>query len=543
MAILFTTEKNCLPDFFETISADDIQDYCESKVYHRGLEYYNDGSVTEATYYSGGNSLIAIVKGTFKYTVNINLQNGEVSSSCTCPYKDGICKHTIATLLYAIDEDVEIEIIPDTKNSANETKQYMQSLSKDELISLVMKFAPEQFFVEVKNKFSDSSVAQNVFKKVERNIQKIFKDDDLLYNPNDFEEALENEIKKLSGLEKHLKDEIEGLLFYILSEVDQAFNNGCLYDHYNDYNYAPSDEFDEFVTNYVQSLNYQQKTDFLAGLDTVLKEQEYSTFESLNHLSGTVFTGNDLPSLKDMLISDYCKLSHTLVENYYEKVRMLLTNSEKENILTEIQNNSSKWLIELANIYESQNEIKKSVNVIKTWLTNHDNNYGDEKVYVLYLDLLKKDQLDLANAAKEAIFHCPTCSMLQKIASLVNNGLSDYESILEQKNAGHMLEYLETKGRLSEALALIKRSKGIWDTQVCNFFKKNKKDFPIDAEKYFSGLVDKNLEYTGENYYHAIADAIQQLKQINRSLADAYINDIRINYKRRRNLISILSKF
>jgi len=333
------------------------------------------------------------------------------------------------------------------------------------------------------------------------------------------------------------------LLFYIFSEVDEAFNEGYLYDHYSDYNYEPSDAFEEFVENYIRGLNYYGKTSFLTKLDAVLNEQSYNTFEGLRNLTGKVFTDNDLPELKVMLVCDYRKLSHPLVENFYEKVRILLTNSEKEIILTEIQNNSSKWLIEFANLYESQNEIKKAIEVIKIWLNNHANSFGDEKVYVLYLELLNKANLSLSDAANEAISNCSTCSMLQKIALLAPNGLSDYESILEQKNAGQMLEYLETNGRLSEALVLIKRSKNILDTQLYNFFKNHKKDFPLDAENYFSIVIDKNLEYTGDNYYHAISDTIRQLRQINRSLADEYLKNIRFNYKRRRNLISILSKF
>jgi hypothetical protein len=115
--------------------------------------------------------------------------------------------------------------------------------------------------------------------------------------------------------------------------------------------------------------------------------------------------------------------------------------------------------------------------------------------------------------------------------------------ILENKNPGQLLEYLEKHSRLSEALALIKRSKGISENDVYDFFKRHKKDFPEDAERLFCGVISKNLENSGEVYYQAIADAIDQLITINQSLALEYIRDIRLNYKRRRNLMSILSKF
>jgi hypothetical protein len=540
MSHLFIAKQNNLPDFFKTISADDIQGCCESKVYHRGQEYFKYGYVADASYNIDKTRLKTLVKGNSEYTVIINLQNGEVGGSCTCPYGE-TCKHVIASLLFANDENSEIEVLPDAKNSGTDINQYLQSLSNNELIGLVKKYAPEQFWVEIKNKFSDSSSAQNIFKKVERNIQKIFKDSDSLYNPGDFDAALDKEIKKLSGLEKHLKSEVEGLLLYIISEVDNAFDEGYLYDHYNDDNYEPSEEFIGFVTKFVKCLDYEEKTAFLTKLDTVLKEQSYDTFGSLQQLSEAVFTEDDLPTLKDMLVSGYKKMSHNLIENYYERVRNLLTEQEKEVILAEIQNNNSKWIIELAGLYDSRNLVIKATDGIKEWL-NVNNGFGVDEVYTLYLDLLAKAGLSLSEAAKEAITQCSTCSMLQKIASLISEGMSDYELTLEQKAAGQLLDYLEITDRLPEAMALIKRSKNIWHTRVFDFFKKHKKIFPSEAEIFFTNAINKNLEFAGDSYYHAIGDNIQQLKQVNSSLAAEYLADIRLNYKRRRNLISILSK-
>lgn len=65
---------------------------------------------------------------------------------------------------------------------------------------------------------------------------------------------------------------------------------------------------------------------------------------------------------------------------------------------------------------------------------------------------------------------------------------------------------------------------------------------------YQSYLSDNTGASTNKNSLSSIsmktaADNIQQLKQINCSLASEYLADIRLNYKRRRNLISILSKF
>jgi hypothetical protein len=536
METLFVTEQNNLTNFFETVSVDDIQDCCGSKVFRRGVEYFENDSVEEASYNLDKTRLKLLVNGSSDYSVVIELQKGEVAGKCNCPY-GGI----IASLLYAKKESSVIDIVPDSQKAGANIDQYIQSLSKVELIGLVKKFAPEQFWVEVNNKHSDSSFAQNTFKKVESNLQKLFKNNDNLYDPNTFESSLVKGIKKLSGLEKQLKDEIGELIFYIINEVDFALNEGYLYDHYNDYMYEPSDEFIEFISNYVRCLGYKEKTTFLIKLDELLKQQSYDIFDNLERLSEVVFTEDDLPQLKEMLVGDYQEISNQLVEKYYERVRHLLADHEKEIILSKILNNNSKWVIELVGLYDSKKEVMKAIDTLKDWIAAYDANSKDA-VFSLYLDLLAKVNLNLSGAAREAISHCPSSSMLIKIASMMKDDLSGYELILEKKNAEELLDYLEKKKRLPEALALINRNKGIWDERVFSFFKKHKIIFPADAEKYFTEKISENLEVAGNSNYQAIANNIEQLKKINPSLAQVYLSDIRLNYKRRRNLITILSK-
>lgn len=78
MPQFFITKRNNLPDFFKTISADDILGCCESKVYHRGLEYFKYGCVADASYNIDKTRLKTLVKGNSEYTVIIDLQNGNI---------------------------------------------------------------------------------------------------------------------------------------------------------------------------------------------------------------------------------------------------------------------------------------------------------------------------------------------------------------------------------------------------------------------------------------------------------------------------------
>ncbi len=541
MHTLFSTSKNTLHAFFSSLSPDDIRDCCSPPVYKRGEDYFESDCVSQATYNEGKTLLKAVVNGNDDYTVTIMLSGGKVSGLCTCPY-DGVCKHMVATMLYVINDESEIELeSSDDKDTKSQFHQYLQTLSKDELVALVEKFATAQFRTEVKNKFTNTSTAYETFRKVERKITQLFKNAYLMHNPGNFSDALDNELVKLSGLEKPLQKEIEELLFHIMEEIESAFDNGYLYEDYNDYNYEASTVFKNFVTGYVSSLSNDEKTAFLANLDVALNEQSYDTFGVLRDVANSAFSDDDLPHLKKVLMGDYQDISQELAGKYYDRVSGSLSYDEKAAVLSVLMGHSSKRTIELATLYDAHGNLPKAIDTLKTWLVaNQGSYYHNEDVYSLYLDLLKKGNYDLFEAAAEAIVNSPTNTMLSKAISVTGGGSIRYEQLLEQKNAGEMLRYLEKTNRLSEALALIKRKNNIYEDQVYEFFRTHKLVFPGDASEYFCKVIDKNLQGTGDRYYEAIADAIRQLMKADLAKANEYLNSIRTNYQRRRNLIAIL---
>jgi uncharacterized Zn finger protein len=273
MYSLFNTAGNNLLAFFRSLPTDKIRDCCTASIYRRGEDYYESDAVSQLSFNHEQTVLKAIVEGNDDYAVTIALDNGKISGSCTCPY-GGVCKHIVATMLYINDDSTEFEIesVSD-KDTGKLFYEYLQSLSKNELIVLVEKFASEQFRTEVKNKFSNADSAQKTFHKVEQKIRKLFDNDNLMYSPDAFGDVLDNELEKLSGLEKSLHKEIEELLFFIIQRVEEAFEDGYLYDDYGDNCYDSSYRFDAFAARYVASLTGNEKPAFLAKLDTTLKQQ------------------------------------------------------------------------------------------------------------------------------------------------------------------------------------------------------------------------------------------------------------------------------
>jgi uncharacterized Zn finger protein len=42
---LFQTDCSNLPDFFRSITADDIQDCCDTQIFYRGKDYFSNGHI------------------------------------------------------------------------------------------------------------------------------------------------------------------------------------------------------------------------------------------------------------------------------------------------------------------------------------------------------------------------------------------------------------------------------------------------------------------------------------------------------------------
>ena len=187
----------------------------------------------------------------------------------------------------------------DQTNTGEVFRQHLQRLSKDELVTLVEKYASEQFFTEVTNKYAGGDEAQRTFLSVQKKIREFFKDDELMYNPDAFSDTLDSELEKLYGFEKPLCREIDELIFSIIQEVEDAIEDGYLYDDYSDYTYSDSLRFEEFVARFLSVLSSSKKIDFLKKFDAALIQHSYSAFEGTRNVAKTIFTDDELPMLKN----------------------------------------------------------------------------------------------------------------------------------------------------------------------------------------------------------------------------------------------------
>ncbi len=75
-------------------------------VYARGLQYYKENRIVNATYSNTGKQYRLTVKGNYNYSVTIDEQeDGSFDYSCNCPSRlkdQGACKHVVAALLFVL---------------------------------------------------------------------------------------------------------------------------------------------------------------------------------------------------------------------------------------------------------------------------------------------------------------------------------------------------------------------------------------------------------------------------------------------------------
>ncbi|MGD0755281.1 MAG: SWIM zinc finger family protein [Bacteroidales bacterium] len=544
--LLFNSDKNQQSVFLENLTEDDVVSCCEYKIFLRGVEYCDGHLVKYAEYFPDEKKIKATVKGGEKYSVEIFEHNNEILASCTCPYDD-VCKHIVAVLMFILENDLnksikESKSRKDDKKNVDNWEQYLFTLDKNELIKLVDKYAPKSLKNEINNRNADSSVALKTFHLVQSNIEEIFKDEELLFSPSDFETSLIAALEKLKGFDKQLPNDIEDLILYIIENVNNAFDEGYLYiDNYSYEDIFESEAFCEFVCEFTGKLPFNEKIEFLIRLDEALNCKSYNTFEDIGENFNNLISRPETEELKGLITDSGERFSVSFISRFYESIAPLLNEEEKVRILGRLKENGTVYLIEFCELLISQKKKKEAYKVLSEFLRS-DLAYRNEKLFSLFLDLSIELEKNISDMSLKAISKCPTSDMLVKIKSLPGTDFSRCKVILENKNPEELLIYFEKEQMFNEAIDLINKG-NISEHEIFDFFKRNKKHVVPEAEKCFINRINKNLQYTGDSYYALIAESLEHLNKINPEVSKKIINDIRLNYKRRPKLMSLLTRY
>jgi uncharacterized Zn finger protein len=157
-------EESKDPHTFKELKWSDLQSWAGGKATAKGIKYQEEGRVKEIKCTSTG-SLVALVEGTIEYFTEVHLENGKLSSICTCPvgYE---CKHAVAVVLEYLDRIEQGEDVPviaekdlliarsrpgykgvgsfetyEAEESLRPLREYLERLEKQELIEILTAFA------------------------------------------------------------------------------------------------------------------------------------------------------------------------------------------------------------------------------------------------------------------------------------------------------------------------------------------------------------------------------------------------------------------
>jgi len=543
---LFKASSGSILECLAGITEEDVRDFSDFKIFSRGKEYFEEGMVEELMHNSANNTVAAIVASTNDYQIEFYIENGSVFSTCNCPY-EGVCKHTVAALLLIVNEGTDNIITyalncPTTLESLDFLKKYLNSLTKDELVLLVMKFAPENFVREIKNREVPVTDAMKIFKKAEKKIRKFFEDDELLYDPEGMEKSLMSELGHLKGLESSLVTEIGELLLFIIRSIETAFNEGYLYNnnYYGD-DFFESDDFCEFVITYVKLLPFEARTIFLRELDQALNEMSYDTFYTIQESYHRFFTEQERARLKTFLNRETA-LPVSLIARLYKFLEPELGSVEKEIMLRLICRIGADHFLSFCLYLSGQNRFQEVIDLIK------DDSDGfrflhDFRVAEIYLEAAHKLNMNMDTVSEEVAVNCPEISILKKIKALKGTVGSKCEEIIKQRNPEDLLTFYEEGNRMKDALELIREPKLFYDDVIFEFFRKNHKQYPEEAELFLKRRIEEDLEYTNKNHYERIAESLDLMKRINPGRSGRIAQEIRVNFKKRSNLIKIIRGF
>lgn len=495
---------------------------------------------------SAENTVSAIVKGGEKYKVWIFPEKGEIKASCSCPYED-VCKHITAVLILisekGFDEKPELTGPKSSRDNKNVIwKKYLDSLSHEELVVLVDKYAPSQYRTEIINRNSGKTEAKAIFRKTRNKIENLFKNEELLFSPSEFEGALLKNLNNLKGFESHLKDETGKLILFIIEEVNHAFDSGYLYiEDFQGDDFFESEEFFDFVASFVRQLEFVERIEFLEGLDESLNYMEYSTFEQIGLDFSVHFQENEKKMLNEFLLKNVDRVSVSLLSRFYKGISDQLQEPQKMKLLKRLKEENETDLIEYCTILISNEKDEEAFKELESIILS-ERAIWNPGINLLYLELSVILCKDLRTAALKAMNNCPIAKVLLQIKRMNIREYSEISDILKNKNPEEYLICLEKEKSYAEAVDFINSDK-INECQAFSFYKRNKMHVVGDAEKFFVSRIKKELPFTGESHYMKIAEALDQISPINMERAVKISRELRIQYKRRTSLIKLISGF
>jgi len=285
------------------LSAEHIRQCCTTRVLPRGKEYYNDGAV-DAVEFVGSHLLKAEVSGSKFYQVRIQLLDNSVDGTCTCPYYyEGACKHIVAVLFYALKQYKDIPTLavednhasgvhvlgahsggsPAKKHNMEEIRQYLESLSHERLVSMVLDLAPDAFLQHIQAHLMTDAQAKRLLENTHKSIIKIMNNTRLMEEASRFEKALLEQLESLRGMWHRHYEEVAEIVLEVMTSVEAAVDERdlCTYDYYGNDEYFASDALDDYISAFLRAAPLERKQEYRKRVLEIAQNSHYGTFDGV----------------------------------------------------------------------------------------------------------------------------------------------------------------------------------------------------------------------------------------------------------------------
>ncbi|WP_291530452.1 SWIM zinc finger family protein [Bacteroides sp. UBA939] len=281
----------------------DFHKQISHKIYERGEEYYEYGSVDNVEH-DYPDTWTAEVEGSDVYSVEIKLNGDEIVSwDCDCPYDYGdMCKHVVAVLLYIRDNrskhPVTIEVPLST--AQEQLSEILKQTNNKQLASFLLQYTD-------KNPEFNQALISNLHPKKKadirvdygKEIRKCFKHS---YNSCGFENEgqaiackLDSYIKKAKSLIKlNCQEEAMTILLHIIREI------GDSYEEYDDYDGDLGGACQEAADLIAEMIKTDLSDDLLKNLTDEIGEL----------IKNSNYDNYDLANLDELLLSISLKTSN-----------------------------------------------------------------------------------------------------------------------------------------------------------------------------------------------------------------------------------------
>ncbi len=515
-------DTNTLREAIEKLDMDDIETMAEPRIYDRGVEYYGSNYVEIIEHTN--KSIIAKVEGSYRnsYHVEIYMDEEEIMGSCTCPYAD-ICKHIIATLIQAkMAPEISRE---ESSRDLEIFLDYLKTLSKEQLVDLVDKFAPKIYRMEVAIKAASSDEIEVHLQQAERAIQFTLNDDELLYIPNKFMDVA---LRHLEYLKVHINcatRQVFEIVFDFASEIEQKNDEGYLYS--DNYYYGGEEFFDfeffsEKIINMINSVN-DPKDQAEALLD----------FASLCGDSDYMYINYNKIEIKqkNLLVDGIEEINSV---SFYHYIKDLLTFEKKISYLEQFE--AREVALEIVTLYEENDQKEKAVSYVEKLLKDE---FKIEYANLL-LKLITVTQERLQSFVKQAIdSHDFTAYafIIKEIRKCDN--IEELEGYFKKIQPHWYYDYLETGKRVDEMYSMLKSL----ENKKLSFFQKYKDQYKDEAIDFFRAQISNELPHAGNDHYERIALYLKELQTlVEKEHFNAMVYKLKAEYKRRPNFMKILNK-